>query len=191
MKVYLIRHATTIDALSGLTQKTESPILINKKTMKCVQSAKKKLNQIDRVFCSPLLRAKQTANLIFGDGNYTVVEDIREYKSPSKLIGKDRSYAVKYWEVEHKIDKLDINWMPDDGESFASIAIRVENFYQLLLKSKNENGYNHVAVVGHGIFFRHLILKVADIPWTKYPSLIFDVLRKLKWDNLHVIEICI
>jgi len=49
--------------------------------------------------------------------------------------------------------------------------------------------YQTVAIVGHGTFFRHLLLSIAGIPWEKYPQLVFDVLRKLDWDNLHVIEV--
>lgn len=58
-----------------------------------------------------------------------------------------------------------------------------------MLKEKKTKKYQKIAIVGHGTFFRHFLLKVADVPWTEYPQLIFDVLRKLKWDNLQVIEV--
>ena len=84
---------------------------------------------------------------------------------------------------------MDINWEPEGGESFASVANRVERLYQFLLKEKKLEKYQTVAIVGHGTFFRHFLLKTAKVPWTKYPQLIFDVLRKLEWDNLQVIEV--
>jgi len=144
---------------------------------------------VDVVYCSPLKRARETADLIFGKGNYKVLDFIQEYRTPKEITGKPRKLAEDFWEVKHKKDKMDINWEPEGGESFASVANRVEWLYQFLLKEKKLEKYQTVAIVGHGTFFRHFLLKTAKVPWTKYPQLIFDVLRKLEWDNLQVIEV--
>lgn len=189
MKVYLIRHARTRDAEDLLTQRHLTPIVVDSETLDKVEQVKNKIGEVDIVFCSPLQRAKETADLVFGKGNYKVLDFIKEYGTPKEIIGKPRKFATDFWEVKHKKDKMDINWEPKGGESFASIANRVERLYQFLLTEKKTKKHQKVAIVGHGTFFRHFLLRVADVPWTKHPQLIFDVLRKLKWDNLQVIEV--
>jgi len=189
MKIYLIRHARTRDAEDLLTQRHVTPIVVDSETLDKVEQAKNKIGEVDFVFCSPLQRARETADLVFGKGNYKVLDFIKEYGTPKEIIGKPRKFAIDFWEVKHKKDKMDINWTPAGGESFASVADRVERLYQFLLKEKKTKKYQKIAIVGHGTFFRHFLLRVADVPWTKYPQLIFDVLRKLKWDNLQVVEV--
>lgn len=189
MKVYLIRHARTRDAEDSLSQRRVTPIVVDSQTLDKVEQTKNKIGEVDVVYCSPLKRARETADLIFGKGNYKVLDFIQEYRTPKEITGKPRKLAEDFWEVKHKKDKMDINWEPEGGESFASVANRVERLYQFLLKEKKLEKYQTVAIVGHGTFFRHFLLKTAKVPWTKYPQLIFDVLRKLKWDNLQVIEV--
>jgi len=189
MKIYLIRHAGTRDAEDQLTQRHVTPIVVNSETLDMVEQAKDIIGRVDFVYCSPLQRAKETADLIFGKGKYKILDFIREYETPKKIIGKPREFATDFWQVVHKRDKLDINWEPVGGESFLSIAKRVEKFHQFLLEEKKTKKYQKIAIVGHGTFFRHFLLAVSGVPWTKYPQLIFDVLRKLKWDNLQVVEI--
>lgn len=189
MKVYLIRHARTRDAEDSLSQRRVTPIVVDSQTLDKVEQTKNKIGEVDVVYCSPLKRARETADLIFGKGNYKVLDFIQEYRTPKEITGKPRKLAEDFWEVKHKKDKMDINWEPEGGESFASVANRVERLYQFLLKEKKLEKYQTVAIVGHGTFFRHFLLKTAKVPWTKYPQLIFDVLRKLEWDNLQVIEV--
>lgn len=189
MKVYLIRHARTRDAQDLLSQRHMAPIVVDSQTLDKVEQVKNKIGEVDAVYCSPLKRARETADLVFEKGNYKVLDFIKEYETPKEIIGKPRKFATDFWEVKHKIDKMDINWTPEGGESFSSIANRVEGLYQFLLKEKETKKYQKIAIVGHGTFFRHFLLRVADIPWTKYPQLIFDVLRKLEWDNLQVVEV--
>jgi len=188
MKVYLIRHAKTRDAENQLTQKITTPVVINTETLNKVKQAKNKIEAVETVYCSPMKRAKETADLIFGKDSYKILDFIQEYRTPKEIIGKPKGYATRFWEVKHKKDKMDIDWTPEGGESFASIAKRAKKLHRFLLKKKRINKYNKVAIVGHGTFFRHFLLCAAGIPWTKYPQLIFDVLRKLKWDNLQIIE---
>lgn len=189
MKVYLIRHARTRDAQDLLSQRHMAPIVVDSQTLDKVEQVKNKIGEVDAVYCSPLKRARETADLVFEKGNNKVLDFIKEYETPKEIIGKPRKFATDFWEVKHKIDKMDINWTPEGGESFSSIANRVEGLYQFLLKEKETKKYQKIAIVGHGTFFRHFLLRVADIPWTKYPQLIFDVLRKLEWDNLQVVEV--
>jgi broad specificity phosphatase PhoE len=189
MKVYLIRHAKTRDAENLLTQRHLTSIVVDPETLNKAKQIKDKIGEVDIVYSSPLKRAKETTDLIFGKGNYKILNFIEEYRTPKEIIGKPRKYATEFWEIKYKKDKMNINWEPDGGESFASVAERARKLYKFLLKEKADKNYQKVVIVGHGTFFRHFLLCMAGVPWTKYPQLIFDVLRKLKWDNLQVIEV--
>ncbi len=189
MKIYLIRHAKSKDDKKSLVQRLTTPVFIDSETRHKVKEVKNKIGEVDIVFCSPLKRTMQTADLIFGKNNYRVLHCLREYGIPAETIGKPREVHVHFWAVKHKQDRMNIHWTPKGGESFASIAKRVKKFHNFMINLKATKKYNKVAVVGHGTFMRHFLLSVANVPWAKYPRLIFDVLRILKWDNLHVIEV--
>ncbi len=189
MRVYLIRHARTRDAEDQLAQRHTTPIVIDSETLDKIKKVKSKIGTIDFAYCSPLKRAQETADLIFGKGKYKVLDFIQEYRTPKEIIGQPREYAINFWEIEHKKDKMDVNWKPKGGESFISVADRAVKLYEFLLKEKGTKKYKKVAIVGHGTFFRHFLLAAAKVPWTKHPQLIFDVLRKLRWENLQVVEI--
>jgi broad specificity phosphatase PhoE len=189
MKVYLIRHAKTEDAEKELNQRDSTQIILNKKTQELAKQIRSTIGPLDVVYCSPMIRAKETADLLFGKGEYKILSFIAEYKTPKEIVGKPKKDTYNFWGVEHKKDKMNIYWKPKGGESFSSIANRVEKLYQFLIKEKLRKKHKKVAIVGHGTFFRHFLLRAANVPWTKYPQLIFDVLRKLKWKNLQVIEV--
>jgi broad specificity phosphatase PhoE len=104
-------------------------IVVDSETLDKVERVKNKIGEVDFVFCSPMRRAKQTADLIFGKGNYKTLHFIKEYGTPKEIIGKPRKFAIDFWEVKHKKDKMDVNWIPSGGESFTSVAHRAEELY--------------------------------------------------------------
>lgn len=189
MIVYLIRHARTEDAKKGLTQRYNSVILNDKQVQEEAKSIRLKVGNVDAVYCSPMKRAVQTAELIFGKCKPEVLKDIYEYPQPKEILDVSRAEAFNYWEVLHKDDKLDINWVPTEGESFHHIAQRVRKFHTYVLDLRDTKNYQKIAVVGHGTFFRHYLLCATGVSWEKQPELIFDVLRKLSWDNLQVVDV--
>lgn len=158
MKIYLIRHARTEDAENELTQRHTTPIVINQEVLDKVEKIKNKIGKVDMVYSSPMSRTMQTAEIIFGKGNFKILDFIYEYGTPKEIVGKPREIAKKYWEVTHKKDKMDINWTPEGGESFNTIAKRVTRLLKLLQGDKRVRIYQKVVIVGHGTFFRHFML---------------------------------
>jgi len=191
MKIYLIRHAKTKDAKSMITQRDTTSIYIDKETIKKTKDLQLKFEskKIDAIYCSPLVRSQETAKLIFPNKKFKILSFIKEYKTPKEILGKSRETAIKYWEIEHKADKLNIKWKPEKGESFEDIAKRAKMLYEYLKNDKKIKKFNNVVIVGHGTFFRHFLLQTAQIPYLEFPQIFFTVLRKLDWDNLKMIEI--
>jgi broad specificity phosphatase PhoE len=195
MKVYLLRHAKTEDSENSLGQRDDTPIVVDTETLAKVDQAKKKLGKVHKIYCSPLSRAKQTADLVFGINKYVVLDYIYEYKTPAELVGKPKEIAVDYWEVKNKKRKFKMHWTPEGGESLMSVRNRAESLYKYLFSIYGKS--QKVAVVGHGTFFRHFLLNLANIPdrygnklnTHLYPSLFFEAMRKLKWDYLEVVEV--
>jgi len=66
------------DAEKGISQRDESPLVKNAIKEKSISYYKKL--EFDKIFCSPLLRTKQTAEALFGD-DFGIVDYIYEYKS--------------------------------------------------------------------------------------------------------------
>jgi broad specificity phosphatase PhoE len=181
MKLYLIRHAKTIDSEEG---KSQSPDAIIDETS--VEKGLYSDLKVDKVYCSPLVRATRTADLLFGKGNYEIVDYIYEYIRPKFLDGKSREEARKFWDWGLLEYRKDPNWKYDGSESFNEIKARAEKFLKFLKKQKER--YNRVAVVGPAIFFRHLLGVIAA--GKKYDQLIFlDLARYIDWAPLEMKEI--
>lgn len=189
MKVFLIRHAKTKDAGVFLSQRTDTSIVVDDDTLQKIEKVKQKIEKVDLKYCSAMNRARQSADLIFGEDKYAVLDYIQEYGTPTELAGMPRTAANEFWGERFKLKKLDINWTPDGGESFASIAGRAKRLYLQLVCLKESGECESVAIVGHGTFFRHFLLCASGVPWLEYPQLVFDVLRLLDWDNLKVVEV--
>ena len=146
MEVYLIRHALSQDAERGVSQRDGAPIVKDG-----VKENRYKNIKFDKVYCSPLLRARQTAEKLFDD--FEVVDYIYEYKRPSLLDGVPRKEARKFWDKYWEEATTDPDWSYDGSESFNDIVKRVDRFYRFLKGLK----FERVVVVGHSIFFRHLL----------------------------------
>lgn len=146
MKVYLIRHALSQDAEKGISQRDDTLIVEDG-----IKENYYKDIKFNKVYCSPLLRARQTAEKLFDD--VEIVDYIYEYKRPTKLDGVPRKEARKFWDKHWKKVTTDPNWSYDGSESFNTIVERADKFYKFLKGLK----FERVAVVGHSIFFRHLL----------------------------------
>ena len=146
MKVYLIRHGVTQEAIDGISQRDDAPLAAD-----AIKQNPYKGLKFDKVYSSPLLRAKQTAEILFKD--FEVIDYIYEYKRPSLLDGVSESDARKFWTKHWEKASTDPNWNYDGSESFNKIVERANKFYKFLKGLK----YERITVVGHSIFFRHLI----------------------------------
>lgn len=189
MKTYLIRHGQTIDDFNKKTQTFESELLLNKEVETRLEKIKSQVSSVNHIYASPMKRAQQTATHLFGPKGYEILDFTYEYPTPSEICDVPSHVAVDYWQVKHLHDKMNVDWVPEGSESFRSISERAQKLHTLLTEKKKNESPESIAVVGHGTFFKHFLLHAAGIPYLSYPQLFFDVIRKLKWDNLHVVEI--
>ena len=78
MKIYLVRHGETDWNQAGLLQ-GQTDIALNAQGLEQAHDAAERLKKVpfEIAFCSPLIRAKRTAEIIIGDRKITLTTDER------------------------------------------------------------------------------------------------------------------
>jgi len=178
MKLYLIRHAKTIDDIQGRTQAVDAEI--DPGQVAEIEDLKRELSTtaFSHIYVSPQKRARQTADALFGK-DVTELPGIFEYVRPRNLNNIPRAQAAEFWDVTHKQDKYDPDWKMNGSESFNDINKRVQDFIAYLATHSNDDV---VAVVGHGNFFRHLLGRM--LMKEEYsPVIFFDLLVRVEIKN--------
>ena len=111
-------------------------------------------------FVSPKLRARQTAELVCGDGEIQLDDRLREVDfgrwetlNFEEIAGRDPEYS-KYW-YDHP---QEIHF--PEGESVPDFYARVEAFTEMLLKDP----HRVMTVISHGGVLTVMIRRLMDLP---------------------------
>lgn len=145
MNIVLIRHGKTIgNQNKEYVGRSNQPILDGAKD----EVSKIRYPKVDIVFSSPLLRAMQTAKLVFPDQIATVVDGLIECDF-GDFGGKTYDQLKNNPDYQRWIDSGGIAAIPngEDGLSFRKRC--VDAFYCILDKSIL-NGHHDIGIVCHG-----------------------------------------
>lgn len=185
MKIFLIRHAQSIDDQAKVSQRDDSPL--SKLGKEQAQKRGRSLNipQLDGVYASPYARTQETAAILFPTQKVTTLDFIYEIKRPRSLDGGLHANAVHFWEVDHKKDKYQPDWKYDGSESFSDVINRSKKLIDFLYATHQDN--HTIAIVSHGGFIRHTI-GYAGLGTTYKPEVFFDLFFLLQIKNTDVIE---
>lgn len=185
MKIFLLRHAQTLDNLSGINgARTNSPLTDEgkKQTKQLIPQLKK--NKYDVIFVSPAHRTLETVQ--------PYIDSLKKFKPEiissnliherdlGELTGTPKGAINKYKE-ENNIKEDKIVWRPPKGESILDVTERAKEFLKLL-KEKYSN--KSVLICGHQNFLRCLeLLLLKKSPYEFYsdnpPKLKNGELRKI------------
>ncbi len=177
MKVSFLRHAQTQANRDGILQgRTDTPIS-DIGVEQANEAAKKwKDISVDCVYCSPLLRARQTAEIVLKGRDIPVIFDDRlseryfgEYqmRSVEDLLAAGFEWERSYSEYDYSLFGI---------ESLGSVRDRVNSFLEDLKKEP----FNHVLIISHGavaMLFRLYFLggkllwdeqKIDNCHWVEY-----------------------
>lgn len=157
MKILVTRHGQTNWNMENRIQ-GRTDIELNDKGIEQAYKTKENLKEenIDLIFCSPLKRAKQTANIINEDRNVPIIYD-------------DRLLEICYGENEGKIhdefnyeDVWNINGSCQykDAENVNSLIKRVDEFLKELKNRKEEN----ILIITHNGVCRAINVHFNGIP---------------------------
>lgn len=155
MKVYLIRHAQSVDDQTKVSQRDDSPLseLGREQAEKRAQTLA--IPRLDGVYASPYARTQETAAILFPAQKITTLDFIYEIKRPRNLDGGLHTDAVHFWEVDHKKDKYQPDWKYDGSESFNDVVDRSKKLMNFLYTTHQDD--HTIAIVSHGGFMRHTI----------------------------------
>ena len=163
MKIYLVRHGETDWNQAGLLQ-GQTDIALNAQGLEQAREAAERLKEVpfEIAFCSPLIRAKRTAETIIGDRKITLTADER-----LRELNFGPWEGVDIRTIKDAASQPFTNpgsYIPPVGaESFAQLYKRSGEFVDQVLLPL-EGTYETVLVVAHGGVNRSILNPVLNIP---------------------------
>ena len=158
MKIILVRHSEVIKEYQG-KYNGHIDISLSQKGKEDAKELAKKLQNImfDKIYCSDLLRAKETLEAFECTITPTYTKELRE-KSWGRHEGKSfqeiQAEGIEYENFEQWISSL-------DGESFSSYKQKIqEYFYETIFKEDMQN----ILVVTHSGVIKTLLSITKNIP---------------------------
>ena len=155
--IYLIRHAESVaNARDVLAGRLDYPLTeCGKRDAVALATEFAESRQIDRVWCSPLLRAQQTAApfVVACDAPLRLDDRLQEQHM-------GRFSGLTYHQVEgdpaYCSDRMARwDWVPEGGgESYRMIAERVQSFLAELRACCQREGLDRVLLVTHAVTLR-------------------------------------
>jgi broad specificity phosphatase PhoE len=175
LKITLVRHSEVIKEYQG-KYNGHIDISLSEKGKEDAKELAEKLQNIkfDKIYCSDLLRAKETLQAFYFTLKPTYTKDLRE-KSWGRYEGKSfdeiQAEGIEYKNFEQWISAL-------DGEDFFTYKQRVqEYFYETIFKEDAQ----HILVVTHSGLIKTLLSIVKnisleeafaiDLPYSSYITL--------------------
>ena len=152
-KIYFIRHAQSEANLKDILASRQDFPLTEKGRQEAVAIASefKDIAQLDRIFCSPLIRAQQTAQPIAEAFGLDVETDERITEQDLGVFsGMTYAELNKQPGYMHERSKR-WEWVPEGGgESYEMIANRLEPFFQSLESLEGDS----ILFVTHAVTLR-------------------------------------
>ena len=141
--------------------------------------------EFDRVFCSTLARARQTAEVVAGTLNLAVqASDLWREWDNGPLAGLDREEALRRYPIpafRHDLDPFTL----EGGESQAAIRARA----LLALEAVWQSGASNILVVSHGGFLNSVLREVtgAHRGWFAFGDTAFTTVRLSRTSHTAVV----
>ncbi len=147
-KLHLIRHGMTEGNLKGqYIGRTELPVTPEGITMLTNLKNDIEYPFVDRVYSSPMLRCRQTANMLYPEREITLIDNLIEYDF-GDFEGKTAN------ELEHSKEYKDwtsgkVNGTPN-GEDNTEFTKRICLGINEIVRDMMNNDYSDAAVIMHG-----------------------------------------
>ncbi len=176
MKIYLSRHGQTVWNRDNLLQGSKnSPLTQNGIDAAKALSKKLENKTFTTIYVSPLLRAKETAEIVFPHQKFVYDARIREM-SFGNIEGRFKNTLS-----EEETNELMTMWHRpiefkgfQDGETFEDVIIRVNSFLNEIIDTKSND---EIFIMAHGMIVSIILGCLFRIPlteWTDFKSSIVD-----------------
>ena len=171
MKLYIVRHGETEwNKARKIQGQVDIPLnefgrTLAKKTAKGLADIK-----FDLCYTSPLVRARETAELILAGGTTQIIEDARiEEMAFGEYEG--RCCSKKGWELPDEFGRFfdgpDRYQAPEGGEDFAQVKKRTGEFLNELCK-KTEYQNSNILIATHGAALAGMLNNIKGRPLIEY-----------------------
>jgi probable phosphoglycerate mutase len=158
MKVYFVRHGESEANTRHVISNRESPFGLTERGQEQARALADRLKDVPfrAIFCSPVLRARQTADILSEilQLPYQVAEALREYDCG---ILEEKSDEESWRLHRHYYDDwtLHRNFLnkPEGGECFLDI----QNRFLPFIESLKQGGEGHMLLISHGGLFQLML----------------------------------
>lgn len=149
-KLYLIRHGMTDGNKEGLyTGRMDIPLCPEGIEQVKSLTTLYEYPDVDEIYCSPLIRCQQTAEMIYPDRSLTLVDDLTEL-SLGDFEGKSIADLKGTEEYEKWISDSYHNPPPHALENGQQFAIRIAQGINSIFMNMCQEGIHRAAVITHG-----------------------------------------
>lgn len=160
MKIYFVRHGETIwNKEKKIQGQSDIPLNEYGKELGFITAEALKDIPFDIVYTSPLIRAKETAQILVKNRNLKIHVDHR-LKEMSFGEGEGESLPEIHTHPEMKLHNFIHNpaeyTPPVGGETFEKLYERCKTFIEEII-IPSEKKYNTMLIVGHGALIRGMI----------------------------------
>jgi len=174
MKIFLARHGQSVDNANHiLNGHSNRPLteLGRSQARKVAEEIKQRGLQFSTVLCSPLSRAKETAEILtsLSDNPKPSVEPLLIERDFGEMTGKKDSDIEKLCAPDIlKTDTITYFLNPIGAETFPDL---IERAHKLLAKIRNEySGEPSILLVGHGDMGKMIYAAYYNLPWKQVLS---------------------
>lgn len=167
--LYIMRHGKTDwNVLHKLQGRTDIPL--NEEGRKMAEAARIKCRDVnfDICYCSPLIRAKETAEIVLQNRNIPILYDDRLMEMSFGIYeGIENSFQIPDCPINVFFHDPSQYAAVEGGESFEELFARTGSFLEEIitpaLKEKKD-----VLIVGHGAMNSSIVCQVRGIPLERF-----------------------
>lgn len=163
--LYIMRHGRTDwNELYKLQGRTDIPLNDNGRAMAREAAERYKDIHLDVCFCSPLVRARETAELFLaGRGIEIITDDRLKEMSFGKYEGTQNCYSIPDCPVNVLFKTPEEYKGVEDGETLEELFQRTGEFLRDKVYPLLEEGKD-VVIIGHGAMNCSILCQVKQIP---------------------------
>lgn len=163
--LYIMRHGKTEwNEKHKLQGRTDIPL--NEKGILMAKKACEEYKDVhfDICYCSPLTRAKQTAELVLEGRNVQIIYDTRlEEMSFGKFEGTEECINIPDCPIKMFFLEPENYEAPEGAESLDDLFLRTGSFLNEVVMPELEKGKD-ILIVGHGAMNSSILCQVKNLP---------------------------
>jgi probable phosphoglycerate mutase len=170
--LYIMRHGKTDwNVRHKLQGRTDIPLNEEGRTMVEKSANEYKDVHFDICYCSPLIRAKETAQIVLKDRDIPIIEDKRLVEmSFGAYEGTENSFAIPDCPINILFQHPErYTASIGNAETFEELYHRTREFLNEIIYPQLQQGKD-ILIVGHGAMNSSIVCQVKNLPIEKFWS---------------------